>query len=287
MTIRFCALAGLLIAAPSAPAWAADGERPWTLSVSGGSTILDGSGGQPFVSVAIGRSFGDSYVRLAGTYVDSAEGDTALSTIPAETKQLTLSAGTTTGALSIDGYASIGDRNFQPRVFTTRTGQTITLDTNGSSWGAGLSLSYDVPVSDNVVLAPFVSGDYSRIDIARAVTLPQAGTVGEKSAQDGFTGTAGLSASRLFGARQQHSIGLYGALLVSSNSTAYNGTNAQRASALGLGDQPGSSDEWAEYGIIAAFGLSDSLTLDVGAIRTAGFAGDESTSLTAGLSVRF
>lgn len=281
------ALAALLLAGTAAPALAEENPRLWSLSVSGGSTILDGNSGQPFVSIAIGRSFGESYVRLTGTYIDSAETDAVLTTIPAQTKQLTLSGGTTAGALSIDGYASIGDRDFQPRAFTTRTGQTITIDTNGSSWGAGLSLTYDLPVSENMVVAPFVSGDYSRIDIARAVTLPQVGAVGERNGEEAITGTAGFTASRLFGANRQHSIGLYGAVLVSSNSTAYNGTNASRATALGLGDQPGSSDSWGEYGLIAAFGLSDSLSLDVGAIRTAGFRGDESTSLTAGLSARF
>ena len=262
--------------------------KDWSISASGGSTIFAGAGDQPFASLGVTRHFGDTYVRLTGTYIDGGSDDGApLSTVPASTRQLTLGAGTYFGAVGIDGYVSLGDRKFDRRAFTTRTGQTIALDSDGSSFGAGLSLSYEIPLGDRGVLAPFIAGDYSRISIARALALPGGTSLGEESREDGVTGSLGASALWLFGPDQRHSIGLYTAALASSNNSAYNGTNAQRATALGIGDRPGVSDEWLEYGVTAAFGLSDAVDLQLGAVRTAGFLGPEATSLTGGLSFRF
>lgn len=284
MRILLIALLPGLLAAPAA---AQDAENNWSLAASGGTTTFGGAADQPFASVGLTRFFGPSYVRLTGTYVDSGGDDSVISTVPASTRQLTLGAGTVTGALAIDGYVSVGDRDFDARAFTTRTGRTITLDSGGSSFGAGLALTYEIPLGDSAVVAPFVAGDYSRISIARAINLPGGDSVGEASREDGFTGSAGVTAAWLFGPDQRHSIGLYTAVLASSNNSAYNGTNAQRATALGIGDQPGLSDEWFEYGATASFGLSDAVTLNLGVVRTAGFLGPEATSFTGGVSFGF
>ncbi len=280
------------VIAAAAPAAAQDApatdKRDWSITATGGSTIFAGTGDQPFASVGVTRNFGDSYVRLTGTYVDGGSDDGApLSTIPASTRQLTLGAGTYVGALGVDGYVSLGDRRFDRRAFTTRTGQTIALDSNGASFGAGLSLTYEIPLGDSAVLAPFVAGDYSRISIARALALPGGTSMGEESREDGITGSLGASALWLFGPDQRHSVGLYAAALTSSNNSAYNGTNATRATALGIGDQPGVSDEWIEYGATAAFGLSAAVDLQLAVVRTAGFLGPEATSVTAGVGFSF
>lgn len=269
------------------PAQAEERDRDWSLALTGGTTTLSGSGDQPFASIGLTRFFGASYVRLTGSYIDSDEDEALLSTVPASTRQLTLAAGTVTGALGIDGYLSVGDRDFDTRSFTVRTGRTVTLDSNGSSFGAGLSLTYEVPLGDNGVLAPFIAGDYSQIDIARAVTLPNGDSFAEEASEDGVTGSAGATAAWLFGPDQRHSAGLYGAFLASSNNSAFNGTNALRATALGLGNGPGVSDEWFEYGASASFGLSDAVGLDLGIVRTAGFLGPEATSFTVGLRFGF
>lgn len=263
-------------------------DKDWTVTASGGTTTFAGAGDQPFASVGLTRHFGDSYVGLTGTFVDGGADDNApLSTVPAATRQLTLAAGTLIGAVGVDGYVSLGDRKFDRRAFTTRTGQTLTLDSDGSSFGVGLALTYEIPLGDRGVLAPFIAGDYSRISIARAINLPGGTSLGEESREDGVTGSLGASALWLFGPDQRHSIGLYTAALASSNNSAYNGTNAQRATALGIGDRPGVSDEWVEYGATAAFGLSEAVDLHLGIVRTAGFLGPEATSLTGGLSFRF
>lgn len=277
------------IVAPAAAQGAAEAEKKdWSISATGGTTIFGGDGDQPFASLGLTRHFGDTYVRLTGTYIDGGSDDGApLSTVPASTRQITLGAGTYLGALGVDAYVSLGDRQFDRRAFTTRTGQTLALDSNGSSFGAGLSLIYEIPLGDNGILAPFIAGDYSRISIARALALPGGTSLGEESHEDGVTGSLGASALWLFGPDQRHSIGLYTAALASSNNSAYNGTNAQRATALGIGDRPGVSDEWVEYGATAAFGLADAFDLQVGVVRTAGFLGPEATSVTGGLSFRF
>lgn len=277
-------LAGLMLTAPAA---AQGTENQWALSVSGGTTTLGGASDQPFVSAGLTRFFGPSYVRLTGTHVDSGGDDNVLSTVPASTRQLTLGAGTLLGAVSVDGYVSVGNRNFDGRAFTTRTGRTITLDSGGSSFGAGLALTYEIPLGDSAVIAPFVAGDYSRISIARAIVLGTGDSIGEESSEDGFTGSAGVTAAWLFGPAQRHNIGLYSAVLASSNNSSYNGTNAQRVTALGIGDQPGVSDKWVEYGATASFGLSDAVSLNLGVVRTAGFLGPEATSFTGGLRFGF
>ena len=277
-------VSGLIFAAPAS---AQDTEKKWSLSTSAGTTTISGETDQPFVSLGLTRFFGPSYVRLTGTYVDSGGDTRAASIVPASTRQLTLGGGTLVGALSIDGFLSLGDRDFDTRTFATRTGRTIMLDSGGSSLGAGLALTYEIPLGDDAVIAPFVAGDYSRISIARAVLLGNGDSIGEESSEDGFTGSAGANATWLFGPDKRHSVSLYGGVLASSNNSSYNGTNAQRATALGIGDQPGLSDEWFEYGASASFGLSDAASVDIGVVRTAGFLGPEATSFTGRLRFGF
>jgi len=56
---------------------------------------------------------------------------------------------------------------------------------------------------------------------------------------------------------------------------------------FGPQDTPGSNDSWVEYGGNATIALSDKLLLDFSAVRTAGFAGEDMTSFSAGGRVRF
>ncbi|MBB5685558.1 autotransporter outer membrane beta-barrel domain-containing protein [Sphingobium boeckii] len=287
---RGMALMGALSAPAMAAAQAQDAppERPWTLSASAGIATMQGQGDQPFVSLGLGREFGESYVKLTGTMLDNKADQGVLNTVPARTWQLALSGGTSFGALSMDASVSLGRRDFQAEAYTRANGNVISVESDGKLAGAGIALAYDVPISRSVFLSPFASLDYDRVDIARAVVIPATGLVARKEKQDGVSGAAGATLQHMLG-KSGSSIGLYGAFATTSNTTAYGNTRVGGVirQPAGLRDGPGGADSWGEYGATASFSLSDQLTADLSIIRTAGFAPGESTSGAIGLRINF
>ncbi len=286
MKIRL--IAPLAVMALAQPAWA-DEALPWTLSLSGGTSSAQGQGDQPFASVALSREIGAGYIKLSATHVATDDAQGLIAAIPGKTDQLSLSGGRSFGALSADAYVSLGKRSFGAEEFRRRTGQTVTIDNSGSTFGGGLSLTYDIAVGEHATISPFVSGDYYKVDIARAINLPLRGLVSQIESEDGVTGAAGVNAQLGFGAEDRHSVGLYLGGATTSNTTAYSrgGSGELASRILATFDRPGVSDSWAEYGASASFGLSPRVRLDGSVVRTAGFAGGENTSFTAALRFRF
>lgn len=261
----------------------------WSVSISGGSTTLENRGNQPFYSIGVTRNLGNGYVRIAATHVDTRDGQGLLGAVPAKTNQITLSGGTSFGSFSLDGYGSLGKRKFGAEAFRRANGASINIASNGKTAAFGASLTYDLPLGQHGFFSPFAALDYSRVDTARAIVAPVAGLITRKEKQDGVTFTLGGTAQRLFGTGDAHSVGLYGAFVTSSNTTAYNRGTSPVAAArlLGALDVPGSKDSWGEYGATASFRIAKPVTIDLSVIRTAGFVGAESTSGSVGLRFSF
>jgi Autotransporter beta-domain len=287
MNIR--CIAGLAAISLAQPAWAEGEQRPWSISLSGGTTSLENRGDQPFASLSLTRNIGDGYVSLTTTHVDSRDGEGLLGAVPAKTNMVSLGGGIGLGAISLDGYASIGWRRFGGESFQRRTGQSITVTSNGNTAAIGASVTYDAPLGDHVLISPFISVDYSRVDTARAIIGPVVGLIARTEKQDGVTGALGTTATYMFGPDHAHSVGGYAAFVTSSNTTSYNRGTSPIAAARVLGalDVPGMKDSWGEYGATASFRLAQPLRLDLSVIRTVGFVGCESTSGSVGLRFSF
>jgi Autotransporter beta-domain len=289
--MKFLASAALaLVSLPAtAEAKEADDAARWTLSLSGGTTSLENRGDQPFASIGISRAFGDSYVRLTGTHVSSRDGQGLTAAVPAKTYQISLAGGTSFGAVSLDGYVSIGRRHFAREAFQRANGTSISIASNGKTSGVGASLTYDAAIGKHMFLSPFIAVDYARIDTARAITRPNGSLIAQKEKQDGVTGSLGASLQILFGQDDAHSVGPYAAFVSSSNTTAYNRASAPVAIAklLGTLDAPGGKDSWGEYGATASFRIAAPLRVDLSVVRTTGFQGSNSTSASAGVRFSF
>ncbi len=289
--MKFAVAAILISLACTQPARAgsAGDDTLWSAATTGGTAALDNRGDQPFIGVSLSRDVGDGYVRLSATHIQSRSGRGLITNVPAKTDLITLSAGTSFGAASLDGYVSLGWRSFGAEAFRRQNGQSIEITSNGKTNSVGGSLTYDLTLAQHAIVSPFVSLDYSRVDTARAILLPVRGLVTQKEKQTGVTVTAGASAQRLFGTEDRHSIGLYAAFVSSSDTTAYSRGTSPIAAArlLGALDQPGLRDSWAEYGATASLALSRPVRMDLSVIRTIGFVGAESTSGSLGLSISF
>lgn len=264
-------------------------DAKWSLSIAGGTTTLENRGDQPFLSVGLTRNFGKSYARVSASHISTRDGQGLVGAVPAKTDQLTLGGGTSFGAFSLDGTVSFGRRTFGAEAFRRRNGQSIGVTSHGRTAGAGLSLTYDAALGRHWFVSPFVSVDYSRVDIARAVTIPTLGLVTRKEKEEGVTGTVGASAQYLFGAGSAHAIGPYAAFAASSNTTAYGRATSPVAAArlTGARDVPGAKDSWFEYGATASFRIAKPVRLDLSFVRTAGFIGPESSSGSIGLRFAF
>lgn len=268
----------------AAPSEAVD----WSLSASGGLSAAEGAGEQPFVRLGVTRFVGDGYVRASATRFSTRGGDGLMDTVPARTVQLALAGGYGFGSFSLDAYGAFGWREFDPEAFRRRTGQTIEIDSDGTTASGGVALAYALALGEDTLLSPFVAGDISRVDIARAITVAGRGTISQKESQTGETGSAGFTLDHALGAGG-HSLGLYAAFVATSNSAVAIRSSAPVAAArlFGPQDVPGTSDSWLEYGGTATLGLSEAVLLDFSVVRTAGFAGGESTSLSGGTRFRF
>jgi outer membrane autotransporter protein len=285
-------LIGLAVLASAVPAAAIAAERPWTLDVSGGLTALGDEGDQPFASIGIRRDFGDMYVRLAGTYIDSDEpDDIGAAFVPAESKQLTLSAGWQLGDLGIDIYGTIGDRDFKS-ISVQRPGgtQRLTVNTSGDLAALGASLAYDIAAAERWWVTPFVAVDYSQVDTARVVLGPGGSTLRvDESEEDGVTGSGGVTVQRQFGDDARHSVGIYGALVVTSNTSSLVRTSrvGDTTGATRILEGVDNGDTWVEFGVVGSFVLSQSVNLDYSLIRSAGLRPSETTAASLGLRFFF
>ena len=128
---------------------AEDGENLWTLSISGGATIFSGASDQPFGEISLSRDFGEGYLELAVSQLDS-RGDAALAGfVPARTRQVALSGGKSFDAISLDAYISFGKRAFDDLEFARRDGRSVMIQSDGSSFGIGGSGTYDMPIGES------------------------------------------------------------------------------------------------------------------------------------------
>ena len=288
-------IGGCFACAAAMPALANDhvaDETPagtnWSISASAGLTKIDDDGDQPFVRLGVTRTIGDGYVRASVTRFSTREGTGLTDAVPARTVQVSLGGGYTFGKLSIDGYAAYGWRKFNPEAFRRETGGMIEIDSNGRTASAGVTITYEFELGKGTYFAPFVAGDFSRVDIARAINVVGRGTISQKEKQTGETGSLGFTLDHMLG-ESGHRIGAYAALITTSNSAVAIRSSAPVAAArlFGPQDVAGDSDSWAEYGATATLSLSEAVLLDFSAVRTAGFHGAESTSFSAGVRVRF
>ena len=261
----------------------------WSFSASGGTAMIDGDGDQPSVRLGVTRVIGAGYLRASWTRFATRDGAGLVGAVPASTQQATLAAGYAFGSLSVDGYLSYGWRKFDREAYRRETGSMIEIDSNGKTLGGGLSLTYAMAIDTRTTLSPFVAGDINRLDTARAITVVGRGTISQKERQTGQTGSLGFTLERGVGKDGQHRIGIYAAAVTTSNSAvAFRSSSpAGIASLFGPLDVPGSKDSWIEYGATASVRLARPVSLDLSVVRTAGFRGGNSTSLSAGVRVGF
>jgi hypothetical protein len=259
----------------------------WTLELSGGLAALPDEGSQPFLAATLSRERGALQLRGGiAWYGGSDEEAAAMALLPAETWQATLGAGHAAGPVLIDVYASVGRRRFNPVVRDLRNNQVIRFDTQGGLYTIGGSLTMDVPVSRGWAAAPFVSLSYSSLSTARTITPPTGAPLIDERTEKGLTGTIGASVLRDF---RGASLGLYVAAAATTNRASVDrqgsATLAARVPALPAEDDGG--DFWLEYGLSGSVALSEAVTLDAAVVRTADYADGETTSVSAGLRLRF
>jgi hypothetical protein len=261
----------------------------WSVSATVGTAGTDGDGDQRSVRLGVTRVIGAGYVRASWTRFATREGAGLAGAVPASTQQVTLAAGYGFGALSVDGYVSYGRRKFDREAFRRETGSMIEIVSDGSTAGGGLSLTYAITLDERMLLSPFVAADISRVDTARAITVVGRGTISQKERQTGETGSLGFTLDRSIGKDAEHRIGFYAAGVTTSNPAVASRSSSPAgfASLFGPLDVPGSKDSWGEYGVSASFRLVRPVSLDLAVVRTAGFRGGDSTSLSAGLRLGF
>jgi Autotransporter beta-domain len=278
-------LAAMLATAVMMVPASAKAEDGWRIGINGGTTLYSGDEDPQFASIALAREFEQGYVEIGVSAVRGGVTQGLLNAVPVDSEAITLSAGRGFGDLSLDGYVSLGRRRFDTESFT-RLGRTVTINSDGSSFAIGGALTYDITLSDSVILSPFAALDYDKIDIGRAIVLPGGDIRTITTKEDGVTGSAGASLQKLLG---EHSIGINAAFVATSNSSASrSGANdATISRVVAARNVPGQSDEWTELGASASFAIAEKWRLNLNANRTVGFAGPEATSLTAGLSFRF
>ena len=258
----------------------------WSLSLSGGIATVAGEGGQPFVSLSLYRYFGAGFVRAGIAWFDG-EGEPGLAEpLPAQTRQISVGGGYQVGRVLLDGYATLGSRDFTAPAPARTGGRAVRGETDGSLLTLGASLTWDAPAGDDWSVAPFASLSYSRVDTART-SAPAAGDpVIEEMRETGVTGIAGVSAERVW---RGGSLGVYLAGAATSNRAAVNrqgsGLPASRTPQLIPAEDEG--DAWFEYGLSGSLQLSADVSLDALLVRTAGFGPGETTSASAGVRLRF
>jgi hypothetical protein len=293
--MRLLAGSGLVLLACASPALAQDEPAPedqklWSLSLDGGVSLVSGGDDPWSSSVNLWRSLGDASVSIGyARSADNGQQGVPLS-LGSKSETFSLSAGYGLGNVALDLHGSYGVRRFDRRSFRRRSGQTVTIDGNGKSYGIGATASVWVPLDENTSLSPYASVDYDSTDTARAAVLPSRGLVSVKEKEKGTTGSFGASLDRSFGSQGQHSISANAAFVITSNSAATVSTVTRRSGAVRpLRPQAGAggSENWLEYGASASFTVSDVVGLSLSASRTAGIGGPDSTSVYTGVSFSF
>lgn len=284
-------LAGIVLmaATPALADESANEPKDWSIGVSGSASTVDQQPDQYSGSIGLTRNFGDSYVRATVTRLDSGDADRLSDVLAAKTTQVTLGGGTSFGALSIDVYALAGDRSFDVASFRRRNGNLVTLDSSGSVYGGGGTLTYDVPIGEDWFASPFVAIDYSRVVTARVVNPLGPTPIVREDRQTGVTGSGGVSAGYLYGAGKGHSVGAFAAFVTTSNAAAVNRVSGAVLGSRFLSQMSGTdgSDSWFEFGPQAGFALGGNVRIDASIVRTAGLDTGESTSATLGLRFAF
>ncbi|SIN68854.1 outer membrane autotransporter barrel domain-containing protein [Parasphingorhabdus marina DSM 22363] len=263
-------------------------ENRWTIGISGGLTALENASDQHFGSASLSRDFGDSYVGLSITYVDSGDVPGLINAIPASTTELALSAGTAFDALAFDGFVSFGKRDFEVEAIE-RNGQAASISSDGNAFGIGVAASYDIAIDERTFITPSIGIDYNELDIARIVQGPTGQSVTIGNTEDGVTGTFGVTGQKIFGSQNNHVIAIIANVVTTSNTTSFNPGTSQSAvlRALATRNRPGQSDSWGEVGGALSLGLADNLRLDLSALQTLGFVDSDATSVSAGLRFSF
>jgi hypothetical protein len=294
MKLRLNAGSGLMLLACASPALAQDEpapvEKPWSLSLGGGATLVS-QGDDPWSSsLDLSRSLGDASISVGyARSTENGQQGVPLS-LGSKSETFSLSAGYGLGNVALDLHGSYGVRRFDGRSFRGRTGQVVTIDGKGKSFGVGATATVWVPLGENTSMSPYASVDYSSTDTARAAALPLLGLVSVKDKEKGTTGSIGASLDQSFGSESQHSVSVNAAWVITSNSAATSSTLTRRSGAVRpLRPQAGAggSENWFEYGASTFFTVSDVVGLSLSASRTAGTAGPESTSLYTGVSFSF
>lgn len=277
-----------MLAATPVHAAPAVGGSPWSVSLSGGATAFEGAVAQPYAQVGIKHEFGDSFARVSGAFIGGGTGDPRGGAVPADTWQLTLGAGTSFGALSLEGHVLAGIRSFDRTLRGPAGTRRIAVASDGNTFGAGAELTADLGVGDDWFVSPFVSADYSRVDEALTATGPNGvDLVSVRDANEGVTGTGGVTVQRLIGG--SNSIAGYAAFAATTNAASVNRQGSGAAQAAGLrfvSDDP-RGDSWFEYGGSASFAVGRGLRLDLAVIRTQGLVAGDTTSGAATVRVAF
>ena len=265
-----------------------DTDGAWQVGIIGGVTLIEGGDNQPYGGVSLTRDIGSGHVGVSAIYVDAGRSGGILSPVSAKTYQLNLSAGNKWGDFSVDGYVSYGKRKFAVEQIATQA-QRIRVTSKGDSFGVGASLSYDIALSDTVVISPALGLDYDRVEIVINANSQQQQNATILQKEKGVTGNAGIDASLFFGEDGRHIAGISAYGFNSSNGNAYSGVGAgtRVMRVLAARNGAGGADSWGEIGALASFALSDALRLQMGVTRTLGFSGGEVTSLISGLQIRF
>lgn len=286
--MRNICLAGL-ICALSTPAYAAEEaqDNQWEIGTSGGTTLIGDSDDQSYIAGSVTREIGDGYIGIAASFTDPSATQGLLLTVPARTEQITLFGGIGLNTVSVDGRISLGRRKFKTESLGSEDNPVL-VDSSGRIFGAGLTLTYDIPVGENDFFSPSVSADYDSVDIGRLAMTPSGRLLTIEEREDGVSGSLAFSYVHLFGEAAAHSAGPYVAVVASSSTVFSPGTGGERMAQLAaIRNAPGQGDVWMEFGGSASFGLSDNLRLSLSTTQTLGFIGPEATSLSAGLNISF
>lgn len=280
---------GAAIFAHPAQAGSETRENNWRLTIGGGIASFGDDRDQPYGVATLRRNLDDFYVSLGGTLVGySGRDPVAGDTLPASTQQITLGAGYETDALAIDIYGSIGDRDFEEIDVRGPGATPLTFNADGSSWAIGAALTYQFALGGPFFASPFIAIDYGEVETAQILAAPGGQFITRDVTEDGVTGSAGATLQYAFGDGNQHSLGLYGAGVTTTNTastTRIVGTDTATGTPQRTGVSDG--DTWFEYGASASFALSETIALDLWLSRTAGLAFGEATSAALSLSFDF
>jgi hypothetical protein len=258
----------------------------WSLTMSGGVATFAGENEQPFVSADLYRYFGAGFVHAGFSWFDGEGEPEVADPLPAQTRLITVGGGYQAGRVLVDGFVTVGSRDFTPPGPDRTNGRAVRDDTDGDLLTLGGSVTWDAPAGEQWSIAPFLSLSYSEIDVARTL-VPQTGDpVVEQMEESGVTGIAGISAERVW---QGGSFGVYLSGAATSNRASINrqGSGLPASRTPQLIPTEDESDAWFEYGLSGSIQISPYVSIDALLVRTAGFGIGETTSASAGVRIRF